>query len=242
MHGLATLKPSLAGGNDFAFGGAETGPTAIEGVNPGDLLFQVAQYAVLHPTPVGGARSTRSTSAATTSLRRSTSSTRARSAPAWSATAIAQAEANTVHAVEVAVCARRAQPLVLRGAGSGGWPPISAPKDRPGKISPAVLRSRLIRRCSPTSFRSSTWASRFTMCSTYADLDLVASNSFLLHGNQYGISFTNVKNMGWSGNFTSSSSGNPESVLSRLSASLTRSIRPPWRISLTADRPSPTIP
>ncbi len=33
--GLGTLKPSLAGGNDFAFGGAETGPTAIEGVNPG---------------------------------------------------------------------------------------------------------------------------------------------------------------------------------------------------------------
>src|SRR5258708_17809084 len=55
MLGLGTLKPSLAGGNDFAFGGAETGPTAIEGVNPGDLLFQVAQYAVLHPTPVGGA-------------------------------------------------------------------------------------------------------------------------------------------------------------------------------------------
>ena len=39
MLGLGTLKPSLAGGNDFAFGGAETGPTAIEGVNPGDLLF-----------------------------------------------------------------------------------------------------------------------------------------------------------------------------------------------------------
>ena len=43
MLGLGTLKPSLAGGKDFAFGGAETGPTAIEGVNPGDLLFQVAQ-------------------------------------------------------------------------------------------------------------------------------------------------------------------------------------------------------
>jgi phospholipase/lecithinase/hemolysin len=32
MLGLGTLRPSLAGGNDFAFGGAETGPTAIEGV------------------------------------------------------------------------------------------------------------------------------------------------------------------------------------------------------------------
>jgi phospholipase/lecithinase/hemolysin len=41
---------------------------------------------------------------------------------------------------------------------------------------------------------------------TYADLDLVASNPSYF-GHQYGISFTNVKNMGWSGNFTSSSSG-----------------------------------
>jgi hypothetical protein len=30
MLGLGTLKPSLAGGNDFAYGGAETGPTAIK--------------------------------------------------------------------------------------------------------------------------------------------------------------------------------------------------------------------
>jgi phospholipase/lecithinase/hemolysin len=33
MLGLGTLTPSLAGGHDFAFGGAETGPTAIEGAD-----------------------------------------------------------------------------------------------------------------------------------------------------------------------------------------------------------------
>ena len=42
---------------------------------------------------------------------------------------------------------------------------------------------------------------------TYADLDLVASNPSYF-APQYGISFTNVTNMGWTGNFTSSSSGN----------------------------------
>ena len=41
---------------------------------------------------------------------------------------------------------------------------------------------------------------------TYADLDLVASDPSYF-ASQYGISFTDVKNMGWSGNFTSSSSG-----------------------------------
>src|SRR5579863_4091319 len=49
MLGLGALTPSLKGGNDFAFGGAETGPTAIEGTNPGDLLDQVAQYRLEHP-------------------------------------------------------------------------------------------------------------------------------------------------------------------------------------------------
>jgi hypothetical protein len=31
MLGLGTLTPSLAGGHDFSFGGAETGPTAMSG-------------------------------------------------------------------------------------------------------------------------------------------------------------------------------------------------------------------
>jgi hypothetical protein len=44
MLGLGTLTPSLKGGHDFAFGGAETGPTAIEGVDPGDLLEAVPSF------------------------------------------------------------------------------------------------------------------------------------------------------------------------------------------------------
>jgi phospholipase/lecithinase/hemolysin len=41
---------------------------------------------------------------------------------------------------------------------------------------------------------------------TYADLDLVASNPSYF-APQYGISFTNVTTPGWTGNFTSPSSG-----------------------------------
>ena len=43
--GLGTLKPSLAGGDDFAFGGAETGPTDINPAKPHatDLPNQVAR-------------------------------------------------------------------------------------------------------------------------------------------------------------------------------------------------------
>jgi phospholipase/lecithinase/hemolysin len=55
--GLGTLKPSLAGGNDFAFGGAQTGPTEINPAKPHgtDLPDQVAAYAQAHPRPVPSA-------------------------------------------------------------------------------------------------------------------------------------------------------------------------------------------
>src|ERR1700733_6564091 len=162
MLGLGTLKPSLAGGNDFAFGGAETGPTAVEGVNPGDLLFQVAQYAALHPTPVGGALYTLDIGgndifkaldefhagqiSPSVAARPSPRPRPTRSTPS----------SRCLRSARATSCSTRYR--------IWGWPPISAPKDRPGKISPAVLRSPLIRRCSPTSSRSSTWASRSTIC------------------------------------------------------------------------------
>jgi phospholipase/lecithinase/hemolysin len=55
--GLGTLTPSLAGGNDFAFGAAQTGPTKINPANPLpiDLPDQIAFYAHEHPAPVQGA-------------------------------------------------------------------------------------------------------------------------------------------------------------------------------------------
>jgi phospholipase/lecithinase/hemolysin len=53
--GLGTLTPSLAGGNDFAFGGAETGPTNIDPGEPIDFLAQVQAYLGAHPSPAPGA-------------------------------------------------------------------------------------------------------------------------------------------------------------------------------------------
>jgi phospholipase/lecithinase/hemolysin len=55
--GLGTLTPSLASGHDFAFGGAETGPTDINPAKPHatDLPDQVAAYERAHPTPVPSA-------------------------------------------------------------------------------------------------------------------------------------------------------------------------------------------
>jgi phospholipase/lecithinase/hemolysin len=53
--GLPAVKPSLAGGTDFAYGGAETGQTPAHTVNPTDLPSQVAQFNSQVPSPQAGA-------------------------------------------------------------------------------------------------------------------------------------------------------------------------------------------
>jgi phospholipase/lecithinase/hemolysin len=53
--GLPSLNPSLAGGTDFAYGGAETGQTANHAVNPTDLTSQYTQYLQQSPSPLPGA-------------------------------------------------------------------------------------------------------------------------------------------------------------------------------------------
>jgi phospholipase/lecithinase/hemolysin len=51
--GLPAVKPSLAGGTDYAYGGAETGATSVHAANPTDLASQLGQFvaSVPHPSP-----------------------------------------------------------------------------------------------------------------------------------------------------------------------------------------------
>ncbi len=49
--GLPPVKPSLAGGTDFAYGGAETGGTAVHALNPTDLPGQLGQFVATAPKP-----------------------------------------------------------------------------------------------------------------------------------------------------------------------------------------------
>jgi phospholipase/lecithinase/hemolysin len=49
--GLPPVKPSLAGGTDYAYGGAETGATAVHALNPTDLPSQLAQFELNVPNP-----------------------------------------------------------------------------------------------------------------------------------------------------------------------------------------------
>ncbi|MBN9561266.1 MAG: SGNH/GDSL hydrolase family protein [Alphaproteobacteria bacterium] len=49
------LTPALAGGTDFAFGGATTGTTAVHTAGLGDLPYQMAAFQTLVPTPAQNA-------------------------------------------------------------------------------------------------------------------------------------------------------------------------------------------
>ena len=99
--GLGVLTPSLAGGNDYAFGGAETGPTAIHLTSPihSDLVDQVATYARAHPTAVPGALYTVDIGAndIRSALEDYASGSIARGEVD---TVVAEAEANTVEAID----------------------------------------------------------------------------------------------------------------------------------------------
>jgi phospholipase/lecithinase/hemolysin len=53
--GLGAVKPSLNGGNDFAYGGAETGQEPLHDVSPIDLPSQLAQFLVDDPHPKANA-------------------------------------------------------------------------------------------------------------------------------------------------------------------------------------------
>jgi phospholipase/lecithinase/hemolysin len=53
--GLPPLNPSLAGGTDFAFGGAKTGQTPNHALNPTDLTSQYTQFLQQSPSPQPGA-------------------------------------------------------------------------------------------------------------------------------------------------------------------------------------------
>jgi phospholipase/lecithinase/hemolysin len=51
---IPQLGPSLAGGTDFAYGGADTGQTSVHTLNPTDLTSQYTQFLKQAPSPVPG--------------------------------------------------------------------------------------------------------------------------------------------------------------------------------------------
>jgi phospholipase/lecithinase/hemolysin len=203
MLGLGTLKPSLAGGHDFAFGGAETGPTAIEGVNPGDLLFQVAQYAVLHPEPAAGALYTLDIGG--NDLFKALDELHAgQISPSEAGTAIAQVEANTVHAVDALFALGARNLLFYEVPDLGLAPHLSA--EGPAWQN---LASGLAKSFNQTVLSDLVPLEHLGLkvydLPTYSLLDTAVNNPSAF--SSYGVTFTDVTSEAWTGNFTNPNSG-----------------------------------
>jgi len=199
-----TLTPSLAGGHDFAFGGAETGPTLIEGANPGDLLGQISQYGLFHREPEPGALYTLDIGG--NDIIKALDELHAgQIGPSVAGTVVAQAEANTVHAVET-LFALGARNLLFYEVPDLGLTPHFRAEGPPWQNLASGLAKSFDQTVLSDLVPLEHLGLKVYDLPTYADLDLVASNPSYF-ASQYGTTFTNVTDPGWTGNFTSSSSG-----------------------------------
>ena len=198
-----TLTPSLAGGHDFAFGGAETGPTLIEGANPGDLLGQISQYGLFHREPEPGALYTLDIGG--NDIIKALDELHAgQIGPSVAGTVVAQAEANTVHAVETLFALSARNLLFYEVPDLGLTPHFRAE-------GPALqnLASGLAESFDQTVLSDLVPLERLGLkvydLPTYSLLDTVVNNPSAFAS--LGVTFTNVTDPAWTGNFTSSTSG-----------------------------------
>ncbi len=202
MLGLGTLAPSLKGGHDFAFGGAETGPTAIEGANPGDLLGQVAQYGLKYPQYQGALYTL---DIGGNDIDKALDEFRANKITINTVgTVVAQAESNTVHAVET-LFGLGARNLLFYEVPDLGL----TPHFRAEGSAWQNLASGLAESFDQTVLSDLVPLERLGLkvydLPTYSLLDTVVNNPSAFAS--LGVTFTNVTDPAWTGNFTSSTSG-----------------------------------
>jgi len=197
MLGLGTLTPSLKGGHDFAFGGAQTGTTAIEGVSPIDLPAQIAEYALEHPTPVTGALYTLDIGS-NDIINALDDYAAGKISLGGVSTVVREAETNTVHAVD-ALYLLGARNLLFYEVPNLGLTPLF---DGTGAL--AALASGLARSFDQTVLADIAPLEHFGLkvfdLNTYALLGKI-------EGDPAAYGFANVSTPVWTGNFTSSTSG-----------------------------------
>jgi len=203
--GLGTLKPSLAGGTDYAYGGAETGATPQNANNPGVLALslpsQLSQFQAAVGKPSANALFTVSVG--------SNDILDILSAPGLSAqqqTAdVDAAVANEVSFVKQLVASGAANvlaidvpdlgktPSVTSGAANGSHTPSAALVAEASQLS-AAYNAAL------TSQTAALGSATVRVVDLYGLIDNAVANPAL-----YGL--TNVTSPVWSGNYTSASSG-----------------------------------
>src|SRR5271157_3895630 len=196
MLGLGTLTPSLKGGHDFAFGGAQTGTTAIEGVSPIDLPAQIAEYALEHPTPVTGALYTLDIGS-NDIINALDDYAAGKISLGGVNTVVTEAETNTVHVVD-ALYLLGARNLLFYEVPNLGLTPLfdGTPLQSLASFFALSFDKTVLADLVPLEHLGL----KVSDLNTYALLGEVEAKP-----SHYG--FTNVSDPVWTGNFTSSTSG-----------------------------------
>jgi phospholipase/lecithinase/hemolysin len=194
--GLPSLQPSLAGGTDFAYGGAETGQTPVHTLNPTDLTSQYAQFLAQDPSPQPGALYAMWIGSNDVLDIASDSSL----TPTEQQQDIADAVNNEV-AVISGLAAHGAQSFLVLNVPDLGKAPYEIDHGATAAQSATSLASLYDSDLSAAlQPLEASGALKIDLVNTYAILDNVIANP-----SAYG--FTNVTTPLWGGNLTSSNSG-----------------------------------
>jgi phospholipase/lecithinase/hemolysin len=189
---LPRLTPSLAGGRDYAVGGAESGATPVHTANPSDLPAQLALFATNAPHPRKGALYALWIGANDLSDILAGSATLG---PTGVQAAVAQVIANEVSAIDTLHAAGAANFLVLNIPDLGKAPALTT-------LGPAVsaAASQLVATfntglAAAMAAEAASLHVQMTIVDTYALIDAAVADPAA-----YG--FTNVTTPCWTGTYT----------------------------------------
>jgi phospholipase/lecithinase/hemolysin len=192
--GLPPVKPSLAGGTDYAFGGAETGPTAVHAANPTDLPAQLGQFVASVPQPSATALYT--VWAGSNDVLDIANSTQT---PAQQEASVQQAVTNETSFID-GLIAHGAKDLVVLGVPDLGKTPYEMA--RPASDATSSMLAQSYNTDLGTALRQivASGAASIDFVNTFGLLDTAIANP-----GAYGL--TNVTQPVWSGNLTDPHSG-----------------------------------
>jgi phospholipase/lecithinase/hemolysin len=192
--GLPPPAPSLTGGTDYAYGGAETGATAVHAANPTDLPSQLGQFVASVPNPSPNALYT--VWAGSNDVLDIANSAET---PAEQGASVQQAVNNEVASIN-GLIAHGAKDLVVMSVPDLGVTPYEQARPTTAATSSALAQ---------TYNTDLGVALQGIMASSAASIDYVDTSKLLdmaiADPATYG--FTNVTQPVWNGNLTDSGSG-----------------------------------
>ncbi|MDB5400623.1 MAG: hypothetical protein JWQ55_2641 [Rhodopila sp.] len=192
--GLPSLRPSLAGGTDYAYGAAETGTTPAHIANPTDLPSQLAQFVANVPNPSPNALYT--VWAGSNDV---LDIANAAETPAQQQASIQQAVTNETATIG-GLIAHGAKDLVVMAVPDLGKTPYEMARPATDATSSALAQEFNTDLGSALQTIMASGVASIDYVDTYGLLDMAIANP-----GAFG--FTNVTQPVWTGNFTSSTSG-----------------------------------